>query len=113
MLFAVAALTRGYRVLYLGANLPLAEIPAVIARSGTRGVVLSSRTDIDATREQQLVDLLTWVSVPVLLGGPCSDHPLPGFEQAGGVRLGSRIAIALRVLDSRVPAFGPGAPRGL
>ena len=113
MLFSISALTRGYRVLYLGANLPLAEIPAVVSRSGARGVVLSSRADIDATREQQLVDFLPWVKVPVLLGGPCSDHPLPRFEQAGGVRLGSRIAIALRVLDSHVPAFGAGAPRGL
>jgi len=112
MLFTISALTRGYRVLYLGANLPLAEIPAVISRSGTRGVVLSSRADIDATMEQQLADLLTWVNVPVMLGGPCSDHPLPRFEQAGGVRLGSRIAIALRILDSHIPAFGAGASRG-
>lgn len=111
MLFTISALTRGYRVLYLGANLPLAQIPAVISRSGTRGVVLSSRADIDRTREQQLADLVNRLNVPVLLGGRCSDHPLRKFEQAGGVRLGSNIGIALRVLDSHVPAFGAGAAR--
>jgi DNA-binding transcriptional MerR regulator len=112
MLFTISALTRGYRVLYLGANLPLEEIPAVVGRSGTRGVVLSARTDINATMEHQLADLLTRVGVPVLLGGPGSDQPLPVFEQAGGVRLGSRIAVAVRVLSSHVPAFVNGGSVG-
>ena len=111
MLFSLSALTRGYRVLYLGANLPLDKIPAVIGRSGTRGVVLSSHEAVDASRQKQLADLRTWIDVPVMLGGPGSDQALPVFEQAGGVRLGSRIAVALRVLGSHVPAFGAGGSR--
>lgn len=112
MLFSISALTRGYRVLYLGADLPSNQIPAVTDRSGTRGVVLSSREDIDASMERELADLLISVDVPVMLGGPGSDRPLPVFEEAGGVRLGSRIAVALRVLGSHVPAFGAGESRG-
>lgn len=81
MLFTISALTRGYRVLYIGADLPLAEIPAVVSRSGTRGVVLSSRAGIDGAVEQQLADLAACVNAPVLLGGPCSDQPLRRFEQ--------------------------------
>ncbi len=111
MLFSISALTRGYRVLYLGADLPLDQIAAVTDRSGARGVVLSSRESIDASMEKQLADLLSAVGVPVLLGGPGGDKPLPLFEEAGGVRLGSRIAVALRVLGSHVPAFGVGEPR--
>ncbi len=112
MLFSIAALTRGYRVLYLGANLPLDQIAAVQDRSGARGVVLSSREEIDASREERLANLLSSVNVPVLLGGPGSDQPLPVFEEAGGVRLGSRIAVALCVLGSHVSAFGDGGSRG-
>jgi len=111
-LFAISVLTRNYRVLYLGANLPLENIPAVIGRSGTRAVVLSSWADVDAAVQQQLADLLARIDVPLLLGGPGSDQPLPLFEQAGGVRLGSRIAVALRVLGSHVPAFGAGESLG-
>jgi hypothetical protein len=49
----------------------------------------------------------------LLLGGSCSDRPLDAFEAAGGVRLGSRISVALRVLDSHVPAFGGGSDRSV
>ena len=112
MLFSISALTRGYRVLYLGANLPLDRIPAVISRSGVRGIVLSSHKDIDVPTQQQLADLLSFINVPVLLGGPGGDQPLPLFERAGGVRLGSRIAVAMRVLGSHVPAFGAGGAHG-
>lgn len=112
MLFSISALTRGYRVLYLGANLPLDRIPAVISRSGVRGIVLSSHKDIDVPTQQQLADLLSFTNVPVLLGGPGGDQSLPLFERAGGVRLGSRIAVAMRVLGSHVPAFGAGGAHG-
>ena len=112
MLFAISALTRNYRVLYLGANLPLDNIPVVISRSGTRCIVLSAQVAVDRSTQQLLADLLSRIDVPLLLGGRGSDQPLPLFEQAGGVRMGSRIAVALRVLSSRVPAFGAGESRG-
>ena len=112
MLFAISALTRNYRVIYLGANLPLDNIPSVIGRSGTRCVVLSAQVVVDRSTQQQLADLLARIDVPLLLGGRGSDQPLPLFEQAGGVRLGSRIAVALRVLGSHIPAFGAGESHG-
>ncbi len=108
MLFSISALTRGYRVLYFGADLPLEQIPPVVRRSGVRGVVLASREEIDETMDVQLTALLSQVDVPVLLGGQASDQAIPAFEAGGGVRLGSRIAIALRVLGSRVPVYGNG-----
>jgi hypothetical protein len=58
-----------------------------------------------------LADLQPRIEVPLLLGGRGSDRPLPLFEQAGGVRLGSRIGVALQVLGSHVPAFGAGESR--
>ncbi len=108
MLFSISALTRGYRVLYLGADLPLDQIEAATDRSRPRGVVLSSRSAVGTSMEEQLAGLVSSLSVPVMLGGPGSDQPLPVFEEAGGVRLGSRIAVALRVLGSHVCAFGAG-----
>jgi DNA-binding transcriptional MerR regulator len=113
LLFSLAALTRGYRVLYLGADLPLDEAPKVVSRSGARGVVLSGRERIDGAMQKRLAGMSASLSVPILLGGPCSDQTLPVFEDAGGIRLGSRIAIALQVLGSHIPVFGVGeAGRG-
>ena len=111
MLFSISALMRGYRVLYFGADLPLDQIPMLVQRSGVRGVVLASREKVNKTMETRLADLVPAIDVPVLLGGPAGDEAIPLFEAAGGVRLGSRISIALRVLRSQVPVY-VGAARG-
>ena len=105
MLFSISALARGYRVLYFGTDLPLDQIQAVVSRSGARGVVLASRAELDTQLEKQLASLVSSVGVPVFLGGPVSDQPMPRFETAGGTRLGSRISIALRVLGSHLPVY--------
>ena len=112
MLFAISALTRGYRVLYFGADLPLDQIPAVVGRSGARGVVLASRVELEVQLEKQLAALVSSLAVPVFLGGPVSDQPMPRFERAGGTRLGSRISIALRVLGSHLPVYAGGNAPG-
>jgi len=105
MLFAISALTRGYRVLYLGADLPLDQVSSVVAQSGSRAVVLATRSDLDDATQSQLAKLSTSLEVPVMLGGMGSDRALPAFEAVGGIRLGSRISIALRVLAAHIPAF--------
>lgn len=115
LLYSLSALSRGYRVLYLGADLPLDQVPLVVSRSAIRGVVLSARSEIDEAMQKELAHLSGLLEVPLMLGGPCSDRPLNLFENAGGVRLGSRIAVALQVLGSHVPLFGAGEagwPRG-
>jgi methanogenic corrinoid protein MtbC1 len=113
LLFALAALSRGYRVLHLGADLPLEQLPRVLERSASRGVVLGARNTIGQKLQRELATLAGSLGVPLLLGGSCSDRPLDAFEAAGGVRLGSRISVALRVLDSHVPAFGGGSDRSV
>lgn len=105
MLFAISALTRGYRVLYLGADLPLDQLQGVVERSGCKAVVLASRAEVEEDTEMQLAEMSSSLSVPLCLGGLGSDKELPLFEQAGGIRLGSRIAIALRVVATHVPVL--------
>lgn len=112
LLFSLSALARGYRVLYLGADLPLGQVAAVASRSAARGVVLSSRAQIDRTMQRRLAGLSVSLDVPLLLGGFGSDQPLQEFEGVGGIRLGSRIAVALQVLGSHVSAFGAGEADG-
>jgi methanogenic corrinoid protein MtbC1 len=108
MLFSLSAMTRGYRVLYLGADLPLEQIAAVVRRSGARGVVLSARLRPDAVLEQRLAGLAQGLSVPVLLGGRAADEALAEFEAAGGVRIGSRMAIALQVMSAHIAVYSGG-----
>lgn len=104
LLFSLSALQQGYRVLYLGADCPIDQLPRVVERSAARGVVVSSRYSVNArVLLDELENLANSLDVPVMLGGLCSDEPLKGFEQAGGIRLGSRISVGLKVLRSSVP----------
>ncbi len=113
ILFSVAALTRGYRVLYFGVDMPLVQIPPVQERSGARAVVLAGRLPPDADLENGLAGLAERLAAPLFVGGPASDQPLPAFEAAGGTRLGSRIPVAMKLLAARVPVHaGAVSARG-
>ena len=109
LLFSLSALSRGYRVLYLGADLPLTQVPLVLERSAARGVVMSAHNTIGEDAQTELAALTRSLRVPLMLGGLCSDQPLGVFENAGGVRMGSRVSMALQVLGSHVPPFGAGS----
>lgn len=102
-LFALSAMARGYRVLYFGANLPLEEIPHIAERSAAKGIVLSAHARVSSNAEQHLADLMQQSNLPIFLGGPGSAHHTAGFEQAGGIPLGPRISVALKVLASHIP----------
>jgi DNA-binding transcriptional MerR regulator len=102
MLFALAAQSRGYRVLYFGPDLPLEQVPPVVERSGVRAMILSAKSALSEDQDSKLAELSRHSTIPVLLGGECSDRSAPVFESAGGVRLGSRISMALHLLTSRV-----------
>ena len=79
--------------------------------STTDPMTLNDVTDnaIAADMQIELGTLVRSLRVPLMLGGLCSDRSLDSFEGAGGVRMGSRIWVALRVLGSHVPLFGAGS----
>jgi cobalamin-dependent methionine synthase I len=112
MLFALAAQSRGYRVLYFGPDLPLGQVPLIVQKSAVRAAILSARTPLLEDQERALAELSEQAVVPLLLGGQASDNPLPAFESARGVRLGSRISMALHVLTSRVAVHSAGVGWG-
>jgi DNA-binding transcriptional MerR regulator len=109
MLFALSAQSRGYRMLYFGPDLPLGQVPLIVERSGARAVILSNRAPLTEDQERQLAELTAQCPVPVMLGGQASDEPIPAFESSGGVRLGSRILVALQVLTSRLDVHSGGS----
>ncbi len=103
MLFCISLMGRGYRVVYLGVDLPIEQVLETRQRSGSRAIVLSARRLADKKLSDQLTKLVSESSVPVFFGGPASDEALPEIEQAGGIRLGSKIEVAARVFSSHLP----------
>ena len=107
MLFSLSALSRGYRVLYFGADLPLGQLAHIQRHSAAKAIVLSSNTPISGTVNAELLPLLPKLKTPVFLGGKVDVHDpaSSAFQSAGGILLGSNLTVALRVFERQVPAY--------
>jgi DNA-binding transcriptional MerR regulator len=107
LLFALSALSRGYRILYLGADLPLEQVRQVVAAAPVDGILLSG-TRLEATA--QLLDgiagLAAELSQPVMLGGEASERFASRWRATGAAVLGSSFGPALERLEGLLPAFG-------
>lgn len=85
MLAGLVAAARGYRVLYLGSNLPLSQLQPVATRTTPAGIALSGTTvEWDAKLEKDLRDLVPSVPSPVYVGGDLAEN-YPGPLRAVGV----------------------------
>ncbi len=101
MLFSLAALDRGYRLVNLGANMPLDEMPLVAQRAGAHGVVLSGRVDpARQVLEEGLPVMIRKTTVPVFVGGQVSVTKREQILRCGGTPLGDNIEKALLRLES-------------
>ncbi|MDP6190165.1 MAG: MerR family transcriptional regulator [Gammaproteobacteria bacterium] len=82
LLFALSAQNAGYRVLLLGANVPVDQIMPVVDKVQAAGVVLSMVTrPADLVLVQQLDQLAESAPIPIMLGGVAASDtgPLPVY----------------------------------
>ena len=107
MLFSLSALSRGYRVLYFGADLPLDQLDHIHRHAAARAIILSSNTPIPSTVSAELQKLIPLLKIPVFVGGnvDIQDEESTAFQSAGGILLGPNLTVALRVFESHVPAY--------
>jgi DNA-binding transcriptional MerR regulator len=104
LLFALAALGRGYRVIYLGADLPLGQIGPVVERTGALLVVLSATQTLPEA--SALAALAGQLGVPLCLGGAQAEAQAELIRASGAQPLGSQIPQALNLVEQLVPAHG-------
>lgn len=103
LLFALGALHRGYRLVYLGANLPIRQLAEVAARSYALGIVLAGREPPDAERVlADLVWLAAEVRVPVCVGSHFSVLERDALLRDKLVPLGDDIVLGLDLLEARI-----------
>ncbi|MDH5426004.1 MAG: MerR family transcriptional regulator [Gammaproteobacteria bacterium] len=105
MLFALSALSRGYRVLYFGADLPLNQLAHIAKRSAAKAIILSTQNHSEPQPGTELVKLIPTLYVPVFIGGADQLNDDDKIQQAGGIILGENLSVAMRVFESRVPAY--------
>jgi DNA-binding transcriptional MerR regulator/methylmalonyl-CoA mutase cobalamin-binding subunit len=100
LFFALAAVNAGYRVLILGANTPLQQIPAVLARKACAGVVLSSSSrPARGVLASELPELTCRVEIPVFVGGKTAAPHREILEQNGAICLGENITSGLQLVN--------------
>lgn len=97
LLFGLAALDRDYRVVLLGPNMPLAELPRVAARAAIDAIVLSGSAQVSAALiETDLPHLCRRTELPVFIGGRVVDRYPEALTAAGAILLEEDLSLALR-----------------
>lgn len=103
LLFALMALGKGYRIILLGADLPIAELQHVAARSGSQGIVLSGSASIACEAlYQDIADLTGEVTIPVFIGGEVASTCRDDLARTGAHVLGHDLSAGLYTIAARI-----------
>ena len=107
LLYCIAAIGRGYRILYLGTSMPPQQIPTVVARTHVAAVLFSASriSPWDNENEMALKNCIEALDIPVMLGGEVSDRYSDKLKQLGAQVLGSDHVTALGKMESIIPAY--------
>jgi DNA-binding transcriptional MerR regulator len=104
LLFALAAHARGYRLILLGANMPLAELPHVIQRTRSDGIVLSGSIEMDtASFRAEMQNLVEVSGIPVFVGGRVAEEYRDLIDAAGATPLQEDLLATLRTIGGVLP----------
>ena len=106
LLFALAAHDHGFRLVLLGADMPLAELPYAARRAQADAIVLSGSVDPRSDLlDSKLPQMATDAGIPVFVGGLTAVRQHDAIVAAGAVPLGADIVAGIRrVGETLAPA---------
>jgi DNA-binding transcriptional MerR regulator/methylmalonyl-CoA mutase cobalamin-binding subunit len=97
LLFALAAHEAGFRVVLLGADVPLADLPHALRASQSDAIVLSGSIEPQPDLLQKsLPELVEAVKAPVIVGGLTSVRFSDAITAAGAQAMGNDIPTGIR-----------------
>jgi hypothetical protein len=103
LLFSLAALTRGYRIVLLGANMPLESLPLTMQRSQCEALVLFGSIEPPiALLGTHLPAMVQKIQQPVFIGGSVAQSHAEELRQAGLIPLVTDISSAVTQVDDRL-----------
>jgi DNA-binding transcriptional MerR regulator/methylmalonyl-CoA mutase cobalamin-binding subunit len=100
LLFALEACDYGFQTILLGANMPLAELPAAVKKTASDALVLSGIIEPgEALINEQLPELVAQLSVPVFMGGSIVASNFDGLKKSGVRLIGTDIHIGIKQIS--------------
>lgn len=103
LVFALAALQRGYRIIYLGANMPTRQIVHVARHVRALGIVLAGRQVQDP---RPVLGDIAWlageVEAPIFVGSHFSLQAREPLQALGAIALGEDMVVGMRLLEARL-----------
>ena len=100
LLFALATVNFGYRVLVLGSNTPLEQLPSVLQQQPCAGIVLSGAARPSrGLFDSELPELVKNSAVPVFVGGKTAAKHQRKIAAAGAICLGESISAGLKSMS--------------
>jgi methylmalonyl-CoA mutase cobalamin-binding domain/chain len=105
LMVAATATSEGWRVVYLGANLPTEEIAAAVLHSNARALALSIVYPVDDTRlpdELRRLDRVLPPHVTVLAGGRAIEEYAAVLDEIGAVAVHSLMELRLELEQLRM-----------
>ena len=104
LLFALAASELGYQTIVLGADMPVEELPAAAAKTGSKAIVLSGLVKPPKNLiSRELKSLVSDVDIPVFVGGKVSITRHDALVKAKTIPMGTDLESALKRLLKMVP----------
>lgn len=110
LLFALAANDAGFRLVLLGADMPLADLPHAARRAQCDAIVLSGSVEPEPSLlSQALPQLTAAIDIPVFVGGLTSIRHRDAINAAAAQALGTDLGAGLKrigeILSANSPAF--------
>ena len=106
LLFALMALSKGYQVILLGADLPVTEVKHVADRTDSQAVVLAGSSSLKCeTLYEDLSLLADTTAVPVFVGGAVAARCPGHIARAGAHPLGQDLAASLYKIANKLKSM--------
>lgn len=101
LLFALTANNRGFQIIHLGADLPVAELEHVVAHTGSQAIVLAGSASLDCQTLYQDIDhLAQQVPIPVYIGGEAASSCRQQIERASAIPLADDLAGSIDIINN-------------
>jgi len=100
LLLSLSLHARGYQLIMLGADMVLEQLPHVVNRTHSNGIILSSSVSFGRDNLQRaLQQLVKSSNVPVFIGGPVTEFYNDAISDAGAISLGDDLLNGIKHLS--------------